>query len=964
MGSDRSVIIMNTDWQKNLKEQIDGEVYFDANTLGMYATDASVYQIFPIAVVVPKSDEDVLRVHRLAAKHKLSILPRGAGTSLAGQTVGESIVIDFSKYLNKIIEFNAGEKWIRVQPGLIHSELNAFLQAYGLLYGPDPATSSRANLGGIVANNSSGSRSIVYGKAVDHILDIKMVTADGEILTFKELNAKQWRERVEQKDHEGRIYKTLNEVMDADRSLIMDRFPKVMRRVSGYNLDEFLDEERWNLSKLICGSEGTLGSILELRLNLVDLPKFRGVCPVHYHDRMDAIRQVKDILAFGPSAVELMDNHVIQAALTNPSTQEISGFIHGEPGAILIVEFFGDSMEEVDQKYQNLQKFLGAERVSYHAAFYPEGKVYRHIWDVRKKGLGLLLSVRTDEKPVTVIEDACVPVEFLANYVEDIMGKCKKLNIPVILYAHASVGVLHIRPKMNLRLEKDIAKFKELSEYSLERVIAYKGSFSGEHGDGISRSYGIPAFFGEQLYADFKKIKEVFDPEYRMNPGKIVDALPMDSHFRYGSSYADLELDTVYHYRKELSFASLVHMCNGVGLCQRVSGGVMCPSYKASLDEKDSTRGRANALRLTMSGQLNEGNLAHEELLQVLDLCVSCKSCKTECPSNVDIAKLKSEIQQWHYDQKGFGLRGWFIIWSDHFARWFSGPLSTLVNGVTKSKAFRWILQILAKIDARRKLDSYAKISLNKWFKKHFRPTAKGERVLLFADTYINYHQVEIGRAIVNLLDKLDYRVELIDTGGSKRPLISNGFLKRARKKGEKIAKIIEKKLENSTPIIVCEPSSYSALVEDIPDLIDDVDAGKKMKEHIISLEHFLADFVDDINDDCVFSSTEKHHVIHGHCHQKAMEGTAFLEKIFKATEGTYEVLDVGCCGMAGAFGFEKEHYDFSRKIFDGDLGQKLKRFDDGQLILASGFSCRHQIDDLSGKEVKHWIEVLDYKRG
>jgi FAD/FMN-containing dehydrogenase/Fe-S oxidoreductase len=951
-----------TDWQKDLKERISGEVYFDPNTLGMYATDASVYQIFPKAVVVPKDEEDVKVVHELARAHRLSILPRGAGTSLAGQTVGESIVIDFSKYMNGILEFEPDEKWIRVQPGLIHSELNDFLKSYGLLYAPDPATSNRANIGGIVANNSSGSRSIVFGKAIDHLLEVKMLSASGELLTFKELNSQQIREKIRQNDFEGHIYQSLDEIISEDAELIEQSFPKVMRRVSGYNLDELLDRESWNLSKLICGSEGTLGSILELKLKLVDLPKFRGLSPVHYHDRLEAIAQVKNLLPFGPSAVELLDEHVIRTAMNNPSTREIAYFIEEDPGAILIVEFFGDSKEEVENKYLKLKAYLDSEDLSYHAPFYEEGSTYQHIWEVRKKGLGLLLSRRTDDKPVTVIEDACVPVEALASYVKDIVAICEELDVEVILYAHASVGVLHIRPIMDMRKEADIEKFRKLSKFSLEKVRLYKGSFSGEHGDGISRSYGIPIFFGEKIYSDFKKIKEVFDPEYRMNPGKIVEAYPMDSNLRYGPTYRDLGLSTVYHYRKELSFASLVHMCNGVGVCQRVSGGVMCPSYKASLDEKDSTRGRANALRLTMSGQLNGGDMAHRELLEVLDLCVSCKSCKTECPSNVDMAKLKSEVLQWHYDKKGIGLRGWFIIWSDRFAQWFSGPLSAVVNGVTKSKVFRYALQFVAKIDARRKLDKYGRISLKKWHRKHFRATATGERVLLFADTYINYHQVEIGQAIVSLLDKMNYRVDLIDTGGSKRPLISNGFLKKAKKKGEKIARLLERELDKSTPIIVCEPSAYSALVEDIPDLIDELDLGDKMKEHVISLEHFVADFVDKMEGTKVFQSTERQHVIHGHCHQKAMEGTVYLERIFEATEGSYEVLDVGCCGMAGAFGFEKEHYDFSKKIFDGDLGKKLERFSDDQLILASGFSCRHQIDDLSGKEVKHWIEVLDYK--
>jgi FAD/FMN-containing dehydrogenase/Fe-S oxidoreductase len=951
---------MDSGWQEELKNSIDGEVYFDENTLGMYATDASVYQIFPRAVVVPRHEQDVSKIHEFAAKYQLNLLPRGAGTSLAGQTVADAIVIDFSKYMNQIIEFNQKEKWIRVQPGLIHSELNDFLKPFGLLYGPDPATTSRANIGGVVANNSSGSRSIVFGKAIDHILEITMVSASGELLHFRELAPGELNDKLHQKNFEGQIYQTLHSIIDADSDLIREKFPKVMRRVSGYCLDEFLEQEQWNLSKLMCGSEGTLGTITEMKLNLVDLPKHRGVCPVHYHNRMEAIEQVRHLLQFEPSAIELLDHNVIGIAKENPSTKSKSKFIKDDPGAILIVEFFGDTQEEVFLKYQRLKEFLDLETYSYHAPYYPEGADYSDIWEVRKKGLGLLLSMRTPEKPVTVIEDACVPVEHLSDYIRDIVAKCDQLKTRVILYAHASVGVLHVRPVLDMRKAGDLEKFRELSSFSLQKVMHYKGSFSGEHGDGISRSYGIPIFFGEKIYQDFVKIKKAFDPENRMNPGKIVDPLEMDTNLRYGIAYTDQKVQTVYHYRKELGFDSLVHMCNGVGLCQRVTGGVMCPSYKASLDEKDSTRGRANVLRLTMSGQINEGELTNPELLKVLDLCVSCKSCKTECPSNVDMAKLKSEVLQMHHDRAGIGLRGYFIIWSDRFSKWLSGPFSGMVNQVLKTTLFRYCLQWFAKIDARRVLDPYARISLEKWYSKDFSPRAKGDEVILFADTYINYHQVEIGKAILKLLDKMDYRVVILNTGGSQRPLISNGFLRKAKIKATKVVeKLLSPQFEGK-PVIVCEPSAYSALVEDIPDLLDSGEDSRKIAEKVISLEHFMADYTLRTERDDVFSSTEKHHVIHGHCHQKAMEEMEYLHQIFRSTSGTYQIMDAGCCGMAGAFGFEKEHYDFSKKIFDGDLGKKIDQFPDEQLILASGFSCRHQIDDLSNKKVKHWVEILD----
>jgi len=953
----------NQHFIQDLKQSISGEVFTDRSSLGMYATDASVYQIFPKAIVVPKTESDVIQAHKIASKYGISILPRGAGTSLAGQTVGNSLVIDFSKYLNNILELDVKNKSVKVQPGVIHGELNNYLKPHGLIYGPDPATSSRANMGGIVANNSSGSRSIVFGKAIDHIIDMRVVLANGEIIEFSDLDAAQLKKKKELDSPEGAIYRQLDQIISEDKELIDEKFPKVLRRVSGYSLDEFINGHPWNLGKLICGSEGTLGTILDVTVNLLDLPVTRGLTTIHYHDRMEAIADVKNILPFGPSAVELMDFNVIEIAQSNPSSKQIAGFIEGNPGAILIVEFFGDNREQVVEKYEALTRYLETSDISYAHPFFDPGPGYNNIWEVRKKGLGLLLSMRTPEKPLPFIEDACVPVETLEDYIGELVTFCDKLDTKLVLYAHASVGVLHVRPVLNLRKKSDLEKFETIAQFTLKLVMKYKGSWSGEHGDGIVRSFGIPIFYGEKIYQDFKKIKQAFDPHNLMNPGKIVDAPYLTEHLRYGNGYQDQKVETIYHYRKELGFDSLIHMCNGVGVCQRVSGGVMCPSYKASLDEKDSTRGRANLLRLTLSGQVNQGDFTSQELLNVLDLCVSCKSCKTECPSNVDIAKLKSEVLQMSYDKKGYGLKGLFIILSDDFSKWFSGKMSYLINPIIKTKLFRHSLQLLAGIDARRILDPYANESLKKWFKNKFKATADGQKVILFADTYINYHQVEIGRAIVSLLDSMNFRVELIDTGGSKRPLISNGFLRKAKQKGEKIARQLEPALKNDVPVIVCEPSAYSALAEDIPDLIDNVEMVERMQKQVVSLEKFVADFLEGNKGAGQLVSKESHHVIHGHCHQKAMEGTKYLSSIFEKVNGGFDVLDAGCCGMAGAFGFEKEHYDFSKKIFEQDLAKKLSKYSKDQLILATGFSCRHQIDDLADYKVKHWVEILKYSK-
>lgn len=937
-----------------------GEVYNDKLSIGIYATDASVYQIKPLAVVVPKDEEDVILAHQVAFANDLPILPRGAGTSLAGQTVAEAIVIDFSKHMTNILEIDIEKQIARVQPGVIHQTLNRTLKPYGLLYGPDPATSSRANMGGIVANNSSGSHSIVYGKAVDHIVSMKVILDDGTILIFKDESLDTVKSKSLEPTREGLIYKELLSIIQHHRETIIDGYPKVMRRVTGYNLDEFTNTEIWNLGKLICGSEGTLATILEVTVNLEVAPQYKAVCVVHFDDRMKAISAVNSILDFKPAAVELLDKSVIDLALTNSATKAISGFIEGAPDGLLIVEFYGDSPSQLDEKHQVFESFLKEQGEGYAYPFYhlnSRDNIFHNIWEVRKQGLGLLLSIRGDAKPQPFIEDACVPVSVLADYIQEVVSYCENIDTELILYAHASVGVLHVRPILDLRQKVDIEKFKSISEKVLHLVKKYGGSWSGEHGDGLVRSPKIPAFYGAEIYGYFVRIKNVFDPKGLMNPGKIVDAQPMDEQLRYGENYKDQEVDTIFKYRKELSFRSLAHMCNGIGVCQRTEDGVMCPSYKASRREMDSTRARANALRLTLSGELGGGDFSSKELEQVLDLCISCKSCKTECPSNVDVAKMKSEITQKRHDKNGLKLREKLILRSDGFAKAFAGRFAGVINWGQSLFLFRKILESVAQIDARRTLPKYARYSLNKWYRKNYKKN-KNPTVVLFADTYINYHEPQIGIAIIRLLEKMGFDVQLLDVGGSKRPLISNGFLRKVKEHGTKMVQKLMPYLDQKIPIIVCEPSAYSALKEDIPDLLDDEIKAKKLGQNTISLEHFVADWLV-AHPAITFGSKLSNHYLFAHCHSKALEGMEYLETIFQRVEGESQIIEAGCCGMAGAFGFEKEHYDFSKQIYDTELGPQLQKIPKSATILATGFSCRGQIEDFGVQDVKHWVEIL-----
>ncbi|MHC4510467.1 MAG: FAD-binding and (Fe-S)-binding domain-containing protein [Planctomycetota bacterium] len=623
------------DFERTLRDCIRGDVSFDGVTRGLYATDASIYQITPVAVVLPRDQADVCAAVKTAADYNVSILPRGGGTSLGGQAVGPSMVVDFSKYMNRILELNVEDRWVRVQPGIVLDELNAELAKDGLLFAPDPATSSRATIGGMMGNNSSGTKSIIYGRTCDHVLAAKVLLSDGTILEFEELSLPEYERRAQSggpDTREPEILRQFKKIVEANHSEIERQFPKVMRRVNGYNLDSFVNTDRWNLANLMVGSEGTLGLFLEARLNLEPLPKCKALCTVHFADLLKAIRTVAVILKHKPSAVEIMDADVVVRARKNLSVAPLCGFIQGDPQAILVVEFFGETPEEAEQKCRTLASDLQKQEYGYAWPVITQPAEQAKVWGVRKNGLGLMLGIKGDRKPIPFIEDACVPIEVLPEYVDKILTFCKERGVRVAMYAHASVGTIHIRPVLNLKDRQDIENMKAIAEFAFGLVKGYGGAWSGEHGDGRVRSPFLERFFGSQIYEAFKQTKRLFDPAGLMNPGLIVGPKAMDQDLRYGTAYRTPAEPTEYHYREDGSFAGAVEMCTGVGDCRQGLGGTMCPSYRATRDEKHSTRGRANALRLAMTGQLGPDGLTSQGLFDVMELCLSCKSCKAECP--------------------------------------------------------------------------------------------------------------------------------------------------------------------------------------------------------------------------------------------------------------------------------------------------------------------------------------------
>ncbi len=943
-----------------LKNSIKGEVLTDTYSLGMYATDASIYQIRPIAIVLPKDELDVKKAVAVAYEYSITILPRGGGTSLAGQTVGESLILDFSKYMNSILEINATEKWVRVQPGMARDDLNAILKPYGLLFAPDPATSSRANVGGMVGNNSSGTKSILYGKTVDHVLEADILLADGTELHLENCSPETYDKKTHQNNREGEIYRSFEQLIKIYSEEIKTQFPKVMRRVGGYNLDEFVYTDQWNLGKLICGSEGTLATTLELKLNLVELPKHKSVCVVHFSEVLDAISAVESMLKYNPSAVEILDKTVVNLSRSNLTTKHHCHFIEGNPEAILIVEFYGQTVRDVLARPNKMIEELKANEYGYAYPLFPEGEAYNDVWIIRKKGLGLMLGLKGNKKPLAFIEDAGIPTEHLPEYIDSVLKVCEKHGAEAAMYAHASVGVIHVRPILDLRLAEDIERLKKISEDTFKLVMEYGGSWSGEHGDGLVRSTYNKRFFGDTLYGVFQEVKNLFDPENLMNPGKIIEAQTIEKNLRYGTAYRDDPIKTEYSYKEEEGFDSAVHMCSGVGECRKVLGGTMCPSFKATRDEEHSTRGRANALRLAMSNQFGLEGLSSKRLHAVMDLCLSCKACKSECPSNVDMAKMKSDTLQMYYDAHGFTLRDKLIRDSAKASGNIAGWKAVIVNAIQHTSLFKSVLEGVAKFDKRRTLADFAKEPFYKWFKKHAKKTKTGDKKLvLFADTYLNYHEPNIGISALALLNSCGYEVILAHVGCCQRPKISHGFLRDAKRDGTKTIDGLKKYLDQGLKVVVCEPSCASALNDDLPDLIANQEVAEQLKNGVMMIDVFLADEYENGRLDVDFEPVAEHLVIHGHCHQKALYGTNSMKALLKNHNNQLSEIPSGCCGMAGSFGHEKEHYDLSKKIGEEILFPAIEKLGDDYDLVACGFSCRHQIAHFTKAKPKHFVELI-----
>ena len=938
-----------------LKWKIQGEVRFDDKTRALYATDASPYEIKPYGVVLPKTVQDVRQVVEVAQRYGLPILPRGGGTSLAGQTVGEAIVIDFSKYMTRILEFNEQERWVRVEPGVVRDNLNEFLKPYKLQFTPDISTTSRANIGGMVANNSAGTRSIKYGKSVDQVIKMTVMLSDGSITELGEVSGADLGAKLSQEGLEGDIYRSVHRVVTEHEDEIEARFPKVMRRVGGYNLDEFTNGKPFNLAKLVSGSEGTLALILDVTLQLHPVPTHRCMALLHYDSLVGALSAVQYINMHGPSAVEILDDHLFNLAKQNPNLAPLLSWVVGEPVAVLMVEFDGESEEEMLAGLHSMQADKRITDATYatHMAF--DAKQQQEVLEFRKGGLGIYATVKSKDKPTPFIEDSSVPVEHLADYIPEVLAVCRKYESHAVMYAHASVGVIHIRPHLDLKTEEGIEKFQKISEETFQLVKKYGGSWSGEHGDGLIRSYQNKALFGDTIYQDFLNIKRAFDPHNLMNPGKIVNAPPMTENLRYGAPYETLPINTYFDFSEDGGYLGAIEMCTGVGACRKTTTGTMCPSYMATRDEDHSTRGRANILREAINGRL-PGGLTQKDVHDVLDLCLECKACKAECPSQVDMAKIKYEFLQQYYDTHGtpaaakaFG----YVYKTAPLGR----ALAPLANRVLPLKPFRWALEKTIGVDQRRVMPLYANQSFEQWQKEHpQKPANNKPTVALFADTWTMYHDTQIGIAATNVLESLGYHVEHVPYGCCGRTLISKGLLKDAQVLARKNVNALAAYTERGVPVVGLEPSCMSAFQDDYRDLIPG-EKTEAVAKNVKMIDQFLAKEWSSgkLDPKEAFEASSTPLMLHGHCQQRAIMGTSAANAVLGWVSSDVHEVDSGCCGMAGSFGYS--HHDVSMEIGEQRLFPAARKHS-GEVV-ACGFSCRHQIKDGTSKQAKHLIEVM-----
>jgi FAD/FMN-containing dehydrogenase/Fe-S oxidoreductase len=953
--------------QAELKARVVGEVRFDRTARMLYSTDASNYQIEPVGVVIPKTLDDVHAAVELAASHGVPILPRGGGSSLAGQTVGAALVIDFSKYLSRIVNINAEARTVTVEPGINLDNLNNQLKVQGLMFGPDPSSSNRATVGGVIGNNSTGSHSILYGMTGDNVVNVRAALPEGGVVELGPSSAERLATLAAADDPRGRLLTKLLAYRDRYQDLIARDFPPHWRRSTGYSLNEFLKpDDEFSPARLLVSSEGTLATILTATLELVPTPAKTGLVLLQFDELVAAMAATPTILETEPSAVELMDRMLINLTRSQPGFASQISFIHGDPAGVLVVEYYGITEEEIEKKCAHLESHLAKHNVSLSVPPLRvlDAKRQADVWSVRKAGLGLLYSIPGDYKPIPVIEDVSVPVEHLAEYVGAVETMVDGYGTTAAYYAHASAGCLHIRPLVNLKLVEGVEAMKEMASAAAELAHRFGGVMSGEHGDGLQRSELNELIFGPELYQAMREFKAIFDPLGLMNPGKKVDAPSMTEHLRFGPAYQPLEIRTHLDFSREGGFMAAVEMCNGAAVCRKLKAGTMCPSYMATEDEQDTTRGRANALRNALAGRIfEESDFTSHETYDVMDLCISCKACKTECPSSVDMAKLKTEFLAHYYDKHGTPLRA-RAFGNIHTISKLSSPVAPLANLVLRTPLSRPVMRAMG-VHPERRLSPFAWDTFTRrWHKRvGSRKTPRETRgaVVYFHDTFATYNYPKIGLAAVDLLEAAGFEVIVEERRACcGRPMISKGLIDEARRSAHRNVAVLAPHAKLGIPIVGTEPSCILTLRDEYLDLLPNNPDAQAVADQAFMIDEFLAKLEADDNLGIAWKEGRSPNVFfHGHCHQKALIGMAPSMQLLAASGCRASESGAGCCGMAGSFGYEAEHYDVSRKIGEERLFPAVDATAPSTVIAIAGVSCRQQIEHFTGRRTKHIAEVL-----
>ncbi len=947
---------------EELRRHVKGEVRFDKISRVLYSTDASIYQIEPIGVVLPKTVEDVIAVVESADRHGVAVLPRGGGTSLAGQTVGRAVVIDFSKYMRDVIEVNPDEGWVRAQPGIVLDELNRHLRPHGMMFAPDPSTSDRATVGGAVGNNSCGAHSILWGKTIDNVIELDVVLSNGDTARFGTLDREHGEAKMRGDGLEGGIYREIFAIGEANRDEVLARYPKIIRRVSGYNLDEFVRDGDFNMARFVVGSEGTLVAVTEAKLRIVPRPPMKATAVLHFRDLIESMEATVATLELHPAAVELIGSMLLRQARTNLEYSRMMDFVDGDPEVLLAVELMGESEAELESKLDGLEERMRRSGLGYAMRRLMKSEEQARVWEVRKAGLGLMMSVRGDLKPLAFVEDTAVAPEALPEYVRRFDEIVREHGTTAAYYGHASVGCLHIRPLIDLKLREGVDRMVSIATAVSDLVLEFGGSMSGEHGDGLVRSVWIEKMFGGRLYNAFREVKRAFDPNGIMNPGKIVDSPPMTDNLRISPAYKAVELETGLSFEDEGGFAGAAEMCNGQGACRKVTGGTMCPSYMVTREEEHSTRGRANALRAAISGGLPLESLTSRRLYDVLDLCLECKGCKAECPSNVDMAKLKYEFLGRYHKANGYPIRNLLFGHIAQLSRLgsFFAPLS---NRITESSLFKEMLDQVVGIDRRRTLPRFASQTFVQWFRARGGPlpeAATRGRVVLFADTFTNFNRPHVGRAATAVLEGMGYQVVVPPVRCCGRPMLSAGMIEKARGNARFNVDGLYSYVEQGVKVVGLEPSCILGFRDDFPDLLDGDPKAKAVGRSALLIEEFILQHLDGQGPVLEFQDAPGRVVFHGHCHQRALVGTRAAMEVLRSIPGCDPTeVKSGCCGMAGAFGFAREHYDISMSIGELSLFPTIRSLDGDAVIVSEGVSCGQQIEDGTGMSTRHLAEVL-----